>query len=797
MTAASGQGPDPLRDQLQAALGAAYRIEGELTGGGMSRVFVARELGLGRRVVVKTLSPDSAAAVSTERFRREIRLAASLQQANIVPVLAAGEADGLPYYMMPFVDGESLRAHLAARGVLSIREAVSVLRDVARALAFAHERGVVHRDIKPENILLSGSTAVVTDFGIAKALADAAGVGQRPERAESAKDLYTLTQLGAAIGTPAYMSPEQASADPGVDHRADIYALGVIAYELLTGAPPFTGRSPRALLVAHIAEEPAEITGRRGDVPRELAAFVMRCLEKEPERRPQSGREVLHALESVSTMTGETVPLPRPAERPKPSVAVLPFANLGASADDEYFSEGITEDIIAQLSQIASLKVISRTSVMRYKGTTKGTREIAAELSVTHVVEGTVRRASNRLRIVAQLIDAASDAHLWARTFDRDLTDVFAIQTEVAEQVAGALRARLSPEERARAARRPTGDSEAYNLFLLGRHHYYRASPDSVAQAIACFERAIARDPRFARAYAMLAKTYCWHVGGYFGVRPRETAAKAIAYAARALEIDPDVAEAHVALGWVEGTHRYDWAGARARYERGLALNPNSELAHLMYGFHLLMEGRPEEALDASYRAVELDPASPETRGTGALISHIARRFDDAMGALESAEAQFPDDFFLAWMRALVTVPAGRAAESVPVLRRMRERVPVTLSSINLAWALAVEGATGEARELLREVHAREATEYVWPPGVAWTYAALGDADRAFAYLERGYEDGVPWMGFIACAPAFDPLRGDPRLESLVRRIGAVPPPLPPAAGLPRGTEARAGIRAR
>src|SRR5439155_21828004 len=325
-----------LREQLRTTLGNAYTVERELTGGGMARVFVARDTMLGRRVVVKTLA-ECAGDVSAERFRREIQVAASLQQANIVPLLTAGEIDGVPYYTMPFVEGESLRARLVSRGAHSIAETVSILRDVARALAFAHERGVVHRDIKPDNVLLSGSTAVVTDFGIAKALAAA-------RTAPSA----TLTQAGLAIGTPAYVAPEQASGDSEIDHRADLYAFGVLAYELLIGVPPFTGRSAQATLAAHVLEQPVPLRERRAETPPQLAALVMRCLEKDPARRPASAAEVLTALDAALTPEAHAGVPPAPS---KPSVAVLPLTNMSASADDEDFSDGITEDIIAQLSQ--------------------------------------------------------------------------------------------------------------------------------------------------------------------------------------------------------------------------------------------------------------------------------------------------------------------------------------------------------------------------------------------------------------------------------------------------------------
>ena len=339
-------------NQLQSMLGNAYTLRRELGGGGMSRVFVAEETALGREVVVKVLPGDMAGQLSIERFKREIRVAASLQQANIVPVLTAGDAGGVPYYTMPLVRGESLRARLVQEGALSVAECVAILRDIAKALAYAHGEGIVHRDIKPENILLSGGTAVVTDFGIAKAV----------EASQTMPTAVTLTQFGTVLGTPAYMAPEQAVGDAAVDHRADLYSLGVLAYELLVGKPPFAGRSPQATIAAHVTEQPVPISVCRASTPSALGALVMSCLMKDPQHRPQSANEVLSHLDAVSLSR----PAP-PAESTRPTVAVLPLVNIGSSSEDDYFSDGITEDIIAQLSAIGGLKVISRTSAMRYK----------------------------------------------------------------------------------------------------------------------------------------------------------------------------------------------------------------------------------------------------------------------------------------------------------------------------------------------------------------------------------------------------------------------------------------------
>jgi serine/threonine protein kinase/tetratricopeptide (TPR) repeat protein len=748
-----------LRAQLQSTFGSAFTIERELTGGGMSRVFLADETALGRKVVVKILPAEMAGQVLIDRFRREIRVTASLQQANIVPVLFAGEVDGVPFYTMPFVKGESLRTRLTGHNPVPIAECVAILRDVAKALAYAHTEGIVHRDIKPENILLSGGTAVVTDFGIAKAVA-----------AAHSDSGTTLTQVGLTLGTPAYMAPEQAFGERNIDHRADLYSLGIVAYELLVGTPPFTGGSVQALLGAHATQEPEPVDHRRHDIPAGLAALVMRCLAKDPERRPQRAEEVLQALETQSTPALAVV-----AARERPTIIVLPLVNMNANPDDEYFSDGMTEDIIAHLSLVRGLRVISRTTAMRYKGVKRPLADIAEELHASHVVEGSVRRAGARLRIVAQLIDPRSDEHLWAETFDRDLTDVFAIQSDVAERITGALQTRLSPDERLRFGRRPTEDLEAYNLYLLARQQN-QAKPGGLAKAIEYFERAIERDPRFARAYGALAIAYGWYGAGYYGMRPRDAYGKANALASRALELDPDIAEAHVILGKFEEWIGYNWKAAEARFERALALNPSYAWGHIVYGFHLASVGRFAEAIEAGQRAVELDPAAPAVRDNSMWFHYWARRYDEALAGIVAAESQLPEDVYVLWPHGAILIALGRASDALTPLRELVKRAPIMSYSVLLAWGLAAAGQTTEARELLREIHSRESTEYVWPVGIAWAYARLGEMDRAFEYLERGYEDRAGFMNFIACEPAFDPFHGDPRFDSMVRRVGAIAP---------------------
>jgi eukaryotic-like serine/threonine-protein kinase len=439
---------DPLRAQLQTTLGTAYTLERELGGGEMSRVFVAHNTTLERNVVVKVLSPELAAGVSAEQFTREIKLAAGLQQANIVPLLSAGETDGLPFYTMPFVDGMSLRARLERNGAMPTAEAVSELRDVARALAYAHERGVVHRDIKPENILLSGEAAVVTDFGIAKALSASRTVAPGG----------TLTQVGTSIGAR-LQAPEQAAADPDTDHRADLYALGCVAYEMLTGGAPFAGRPVHQLFAAHLNETPAPIA---------------------------------HGIASIST------------------IAVLPFGNTGDDPKDEYFSDGMTDELAHALSRVPGLRLAGRTSSFAFKGKNVPAQEIGRTLGVAGLVEGTVRRAGDRLRITAQLTSTDDGKVLWSDTYERSAGDVFAVQDELTRAIVAALTPTLrgAPAAQVTGASRGTEDAEAYDLYLRGRYFWSMRGAENLVRAASYFRRAVQKDPRFARAHAGLAMTY-------------------------------------------------------------------------------------------------------------------------------------------------------------------------------------------------------------------------------------------------------------------------------------------------
>ncbi len=646
-------------DRLKAAVADRYAVERELGSGGMATVYLARDLKHERQVALKVLRPDLAAVLGVERFLREVRIEANLSHPHILPLYDSGEADGFLYYVMPYVDGESLRDKLSREGELPIGETVRILREVADALSHAHEQGVVHRDIKPDNVMLSGRHAMVTDFGVAKAVSQATGREQ-------------LTTAGVAIGTAAYMAPEQAAADPNVDHRADIYAFGVLAYEMLTGRPPFTGMSPQMVLAAHVSETAEPVRKHRPTVPEPLANLVMKCLEKKAADRWQSADQLLPQLEALATPSGGLEPTAaapsqdaasshasrrwvpvaaamaivalgviawlvvgsgggESATSNRMALAVLPFTSVGADEASESFTVGIHDDLITQLSKISALRVISRTSVMEYRNTTKNMRQIGEELGVGTLLEGSVQRAGSRIRINAQLIDTESDEHLWAETYNRELTveNIFAIQSELSLRIASALQATLSPEEHAQIEALPTENLEAYEYYLRGNEYAHRGyAEEHIRSAIQMYQRATDVDGDFALAYAerSTAHTRMW----WFAYdRTDERMAMAREDIERAVALDSTSGEVRRGLGtYYYRTRDYERALRELQLARR-ALPSDPEVIGTMAAIKR-RQGRFVEAAQDFELALELDPLSPTYAADLGNTYFFLRRYEDA-----------------------------------------------------------------------------------------------------------------------------------------------------------------------
>jgi serine/threonine-protein kinase len=791
---------DRVRDQLAEALGGAYTIERELGGGGMSRVFVAREQALGRDVVVKIVAPELAQGVSAERFTREVRLAARLQHANIVPVLTAGDANGLPWYTMPFVRGESLRATLSRGGPCSITDAVNVLRDVGRALAYAHNEGIVHRDIKPDNILLSGGAAVVTDFGIAKALSVSRAHDEIPDAG-----LSTLTQAGTSIGTLAYMAPEQAAGDPRTDHRADLYAWGVVAWELLAGKHPFAAHSTlHALLAAQMGEIPPLVADIRADVPRALSELVRRCLEKDPARRPGSAAELLGALDQVTAadfgagakarwlmprragaigaaiagvalamwFVMDRVPGSTNTPSAEKSLAVLPFESVGGDTANIYFAEGIADELTTALARVAGLRVAARSSAFMYRNKTADAREAGKALDVNAVLQGRVRRAGSRMRLSAQLTSAADGRVLWTNSYEREVQDVFAVQDELTRDIVAALRIALGGGAMAPLPNGAAGTAnlEAYDLYLRGLH-FLQQRGGGVARSIDYFRQALAKDSSFARAWAQLGTAYA--LLPYYSLVATDSAIRqARAASDIALRLDPSSAEAHVASG-MSFLLTNGWESALAEFERAIALDPDYTISYRVSMPALYMIGRSNDAIARGRLAAKLDPLAATTFAVYSVTLLNGNRRDEA---LEAARRAVELDSLNALARSALAVAeyfAGRADLAGATQRRVTREPHTSL------WIGFVRAATGDregAAALIRELEQERGRNVHAESAIAWTWLGAGDTTRALDALERAAKAREP-MGFVGPFghPAYDGVRQSARFTAILRAFGLEP----------------------
>lgn len=681
-------------DRLNSAVNDRYAIERELGSGGMATVFLAQDLKHERQVAIKVLRPELAAALGGDRFLREIKLTARLNHPHILPLLDSGEADGLLYYVMPFVDGESLRVRITRDKQLPVEDALQIAREVADALSYAHRHGVIHRDIKPENVLLQSGHAVVADFGIARAI-DAAGGGE-------------LTATGLAIGTPRYMSPEQGAGERDLDGRSDLYSLACVLYEMLAGQPPFTGATAESIVRQHLMAEPPNIRNVRQAVPAPVAAALRRAMAKAPADRfgqvaqfgeALAGRESVSGLAApplssakwralvgvaVVVVTGATIvalTLGRKSSTPaepvyeRTAIAVLPFDNLNAEGPQAYFAGGLHDELQTQLSKVAALKVISRTSVMSYAGSTTPLRQIASELRVGSVVEASVQVIGERLRVNVALIDAATGAHLWADRYDRTLDDAFAIQSDVARQIVMAVGAALSATERRGLATAPTTDAEAYRLYLQGREYYTRPGRfrQNIEIAQRLYERALARDPNFALAHAALSEVH-GRMHWYRWDPSPQRVARQLEEAQAALRLAPDLPQAHVAMGLAHYWGRLDYGRALKEFRVALEGLPNNAEVWVWIGAVHRRTGSWGEVLRAFEEAARLDPRDANLfYNLGGSTFVVLHRYADAVRAFDNALSLAPDLHAAALWRGWTYV---RWQGQLDTVRAVLSRVP-------------------------------------------------------------------------------------------------------------------------
>jgi len=716
-----------MMDSVKNALESRYSIERELGRGGMATVYLAEDFRHGRQVAVKVLHPELASALGSDRFLREIKLAARLNHPHILPLFDSGEADGFLFYVMPYIDGESLRDKLNREGQLTLEDALGIGRAVAGALDYAHRRNIVHRDIKPENIMLNEGAPMVMDFGIAKAVSVAGS--------------DTLTQAGMIVGTPAYVSPEQAAGDVDIDGRSDQYSLGCVLYEMLTGDKPFSGPTTQAVLTKRFTAPVPSLSEALQGVPDEIDKALSKAMAKEAAKRYTTSGEFAKALVVTTVTTPTAVTIPEGVQVVK-SMAVLPFTNMSADPENEYFTDGMAEEIINALSKIKSLSVASRTSSFAFKGKTEDIREIGKALEVSAVLEGSVRRMGNKIRISVQLISVVNGYQLWSERYDREIEDVFAIQDEIAQNIVKALRVVLSEDEKRAIEKMPTENVEAYDYYLRGRQYFHQHRRTSIEAARQMFTRAIEIDPEYALAHAGIADC-CSILYMYFDAR-ESNLKQADSASRKALQLDPDLAEAHSARGLAFSlSKQYDLA--MKEFETAMALDPKLYEAPYFYGRARLAQGQ----------------------------------WFEAAPLFEKAAAIRPDDYQAPSFLAAAYAGQGRIHEAskashkaVGVIERWLDLNPDDARALNLGATIWSNlGQQEKALEWARKslVIDKEDPQLLY--NVACVYAIEGMKDDAIMTLERAIDKGYGHKEWIEHDSDLNSLRSDKRFQALLERM--------------------------
>jgi len=791
-----------MHDLIGRTLGQ-YRIVEKIGAGGMGEVYRAHDERLDRDVALKVLPAEFAADPERlKRFEREARATAALSHANILAVHDVGTHEGVPYLVEELLEGESLKDRLG-RGSLTQGEVLRIAGEIAKGLAVAHEKGIVHRDLKPGNVFLTkDGTVKILDFGLAKLVPTVP-----PSEAETVGQSATgTTALGGVLGTVAYMAPEQARGRP-VDQRADVFAFGVVLYEMLTDERPFRGATGTDVMAAILKDEPAALPAR---VPQPVAEVVARCLAKNPDRRYQRAGEIRAALEAVQSGTV----LPQPswlAARPRRRwllaaavavaavvaavglgpggvgrrllgmagggrtirMAVLPFANLSGDPEQEYLSDGLTQEMIAQLGRLhpESLSVIARTSVMRYKKTDTPIDQIGRELGVDYVLEGSAQKEGVRVRVSAQLIQVRDQTQLWADSFEREMSGILALQSDVARNVADSLALKLLPAEQARLAGARLVNPEAYEAYLKGSQHWIRMTRADLDVAEGYFNLSLEKDPDLAPAYAGLARV--WRVRNQFGYAPPgEAAPKAKAAARKAISLDDTLAEAHYALAAVKTWDDWDFAAGELEFKRAIELDPNDPNGVATYSHFLAITGHVDEAMTEIDRALRLDPFNVSVHTLRAIDLLFARRFDEALAQAQKALAMEPGQPGAIQAQYLALLAKGRYEQALPAIKEFYMQI-YDLPDLDavMTEGFAEGGFKGAMRRAADALSVLAAKGEVLPFDVADLYLFAGDTGRTLDWLEKGYEVRDPAMPYINATPEYASLRSDPRFQDLLRRM--------------------------
>jgi serine/threonine-protein kinase len=750
-----------LPSELLAGLASRYTVERELGKGGMSVVYLARDLRHDRLVALKVLQGRLLTSREhAERFLREIRFAAQLTHPHILPLYDSGEIpapEGGPvlYYVMPHVAGGSLRDRLRTEGRMPVDQAIRLVTAVGAALDYAHRRHIAHRDVKPENILLQEGEPVVADFGVARGLGDEYDVGPG------------VTEPGVAVGTPAYMSPEQASGDPVVDARSDQYALACVLYELLTANPPFVGTGARATMARQATERPRSPRAERPEVPAAVERAILRALSKEPAERFATVADFCSAL--VTPLSG----LPEPGVSDQRCIAVLPFANASPDPDNEYVSDGITEELINALAQVHGLRVSSKTSVFALKGRQDDVRTIGALLDVPTVLEGSVRRVGDRFRVTAQLTDTATGQLLWSERFDREHSDILALEEDLARTIVGTLRSKLlGPAPLAEPRVRPgTHNQRAYHFYLRGRHAWNQRTGPGMEQAVRFFEQAIAEDPQFALAYTGLADAYAQHVD-YRAMPVAEGLGRAREWAEKAIALDDSLAEAHTSLGWVKFIYEWDWVAAEREFRRAIELDPRYPSARQWYSWYLAAMGRIGEALLEADKSVELDPASVSIQRSAGWMHYYGRTPAQGLERVRRALVMNPESSDNHVMLAVLLIECGLLEEARTSVETALDLQPLDSFALLLQARINMRtGRQAEAMETWDRFQDLSRERYVSPTDFTRLALSLERWEDAWEWIERARAERRGWLVYLRVEPMLDPVRNDPRFQLLRRQM--------------------------